>query len=707
MRPAWLALGLLFAAPAHAGERWPLWPSEVTRAAEPLRVGEARQLLVVPEAHKLQALRALERYPTALVAPILLESLTDGTASIRREALQACLERVLLECIPGALRQWHSETPDTGARIAALRVLALDAPTAPGRPELLISALRDPDESVRAEAAHTLARVTWPDDLLLRVRTALIGKLADTAPPVRRAAARSLGLLGPLPGRPAARSAARGDPPADLPAAPTPSSPATPAPSAPTGPAPSPPDLLAAPATSPGPAPAAPRDPGLRLADPAPLALARLLADPDPQVRQDAAEALGNLRDPRAAPPLLRALEAGDEVYVSRAMVLALAALPGLEVDAALLRLLDVPPRGLTYRTVGEALGRRPAPSPALVDGLVARMREETLQGHVLDVLLLLGDAAAPALRAARARGLEPQLERAVDRLLAALTPPTDPPRWRTPWPDPADRDAWHRRLGDAREGLAAAAALALAAPPWLGPAAAGALARELGPAQRRPWLLALAAAARPHIPDDDAVTHARLAAWAGDPGLAVLDRCLALAALTHGHARSGADLAAATLAAVAADPRPAMRACAAAATDDDPLLAALLRDESPRVRAAASFHVAACPLPPGRATQATIARLAAQDTHPGVVRAAQAALARLRAPSPERCDWQLIDLGEPRPRTQAEGAGLGWVDLRWHDRDLRLPAEPLGERRWLLFPGLDDAAPLGPDAAPVRRDPP
>src|SRR5688500_10707040 len=100
MRVASLALGVLIAGTtittsvvATAAERWPLWPSEVTRAAEPLRVGEARNLLVVPEAHKLQALRALERYPTALVAPLLLQALADTTASVRREALQACLER--------------------------------------------------------------------------------------------------------------------------------------------------------------------------------------------------------------------------------------------------------------------------------------------------------------------------------------------------------------------------------------------------------------------------------------------------------------------------------------------------------------------------------------------------------------------------------------------------------------------------------------
>jgi len=642
---AGLALTALLATPAqaHAGDRWPLWPSEVTRLGEPLFAADDKDLLVATEASKLHALRALDRYPTPLIADIVLAGLEDRAVAVRREALQICHERALLRCIPAAVAQWQAgSTPDTSLRIAAMRVIALDAGTTPAHADLVLGALRDPDEAIRAESAYTLARVTWPSGQAQRVRTTLIGKLTDTAPPVRRAAARALGLLGPQ-------------------------QPATPAPNAPNAP---------------------------RFTDPAPLALARLLTDPDPQVRQDAAETLGALGDPRAAPPLIRAIETGDEAYVSRAMVIALGLLPGPDVDAALLRLLDAPPRGLTYRVVAESLGRRPTASPAVVDGLVARLREDALQSYVFESLLLLGDAAAPALRAAQSRGLEPPLDLAVRRLLAALTPPTTPASTAPSFPPAADRDAWHRQLTGTNP-LAAAAELARLAPDWLGLAAAGAFSRDHGPALRRPWLLAVAVQPRAILIRANPVTAARLATWSADASLPALDRCLALAALARGEHDARATAA---IARAAADASPSVRACAAVETRDPVDFAGLLRDGSPRVRATAAFVLAACPRRVPPATQAIVADLATRDPHPGVLRTARAALARLQSPHNTPCTWHLRDAGEP---TRNDATSLGWVDATWQPTDtaepelLRLPVHALGDRRWLFLPAAERLTPM------------
>jgi hypothetical protein len=398
-------------------------------------------------------------------------------------------------------------------------------------------------------------------------------------------------------------------------------------------------------------------------------------------------------------------LEAGDESFVSRSLLSAIASLPGPDVDANLLRLLDAPPRAIAQRLVAEAIGRRYAPSPTLIDGLIARLREDALQTTVLEILLQQGEAAGPALRAIQARGLEPQLALPIARLLATLEPPTRAASLAPTWPDPADGDAWHLRLADPSAGLAAALALAADPPSWLGRAAAGALAHPVGPAQRRPWLLALATAPRALLPADDAAAPARLAAWADDDGLPVFDRCLALAALGRGHAPAHAELAETALSTAARDPRPAVRACAAALATDDALLAGLLHDDSPRVRTVASYHIAACPLRPSPTTQSQLASLAASDNHPGVIRAATAALAHLRAPSPEPCSLGFLDLGEARGRLALDRAGPGWIDLRWRGQALRLPFELLGDRRYLLLPGLDDATVLPLDISPPRPE--
>jgi hypothetical protein len=224
-------------------------------------------------------------------------------------------------------------------------------------------------------------------------------------------------------------------------------------------------------------------------------------------------------------------------------------------------------------------------------------------------------------------------------------------------------------------------------------------LAGSHGPAQRRAWLLALAAGTR-RLASADPVTPAQLAGWAADPGLAPLDRCLALAGLgrvdrTHAALRDRA------IAAAAADRDPAMRACAATATRTSSILAGLLRDPSPRVRALAGFTVAACPVGRERDTAAELARLALADPHPGVARAAAAALVR---PHPgEPCRWQLVDAGEAGP---GDEAGPGWVDLEWREQTLRLPALPLGAHRWLLLPTSEPVTPRHLAPASARTAP-
>ncbi|HEY0136527.1 MAG TPA: hypothetical protein VGB85_20735, partial [Nannocystis sp.] len=142
-------------------------------------------------------------------------------------------------------------------------------------------------------------------------------------------------------------------------------------------------------------------------------------------------------------------------------------------------------------------------------------------------------------------------------------------------------------------------------------------------------------------------------------------------------------------IAAAAADRDPAMRACAATTARDGSTLAGLLRDPSPRVRAFAGFTAAACPVGRARDTEAELARLALADPHPGVARAAAAALVRPRGGEP--CGWQLVDAGEANP---GDEAGPGWVDLEWREQTLRLPALPLAAHRWLLLPTSEPVSP-------------
>ncbi|MCY1062235.1 HEAT repeat domain-containing protein [Nannocystis sp. SCPEA4] len=640
----------LLAARADADEprRWPLWPTEVARAAEPLVAPPESELRLVRDSRRVAAVRDLDVFATPLVAPILVAALDDRSSAVRREVLQACLERQLLACAATARKIWQTELDDPALRVAALRVVVL-APDG-DRLQLFLSALRDPDPLIRAESMRTFAAATWPKDQLAVVRTNLIAKLADPTPEVRRAAAHGLGVLGP-------------------------------------------------------------DDPRGNRSDGA-LPLTRLLLDPDPQVRQDTADALARLRDPRAAPALLRALQVGDETYVGRSLLHALAALPGpgtrpgdaapdgLDIDAELLRLLDAPPRNLLPRHVAEAIARRRAPSAALAEGLVARLREDALRQTelhalrqpALDALLGLGEAARPALTAALARGLEPPLEREVRRLLAALEPPQKPAVFASPWPADGDREAWQAALADPDPAarLRAASALGARAPEWLGGAAGHRLALAGGADTRRPWLLALASA--PGWTALEPALLVRLGIWAGDPGLASADRCLAVAALAR-HRPDGAPfLRVAGEQAAAADP--AVRACTAGALAwmspraAEPLLAGLLRDPSARVRTTAVLALA-CRDRPAAGFAPQLALMAVRDPEPAVLRAVE--LAR----EPEPCaGWGLV-LAPP-------GETGPWLAVRLRGHELLVPAETLGSLRLAFGPGLGEATLLESTSAPA-----
>ncbi|MEZ4383170.1 MAG: HEAT repeat domain-containing protein [Nannocystaceae bacterium] len=188
---AGLALGLFFGlarpAAAEPERRWPLWPTEIDYAAAALRDDAAT------ESQRQSALDALDAYATPLVEPYILTALRDDSPQLRRDALQACDRRRLKSCVDDARRLWLAPQSELSNRLYALRVLLLD-PTA-AHVDLLLAALREPAELLRIEAARLLGITALGPEEARRVRAALVAKLADPAPEVRRAVARALGLL--------------------------------------------------------------------------------------------------------------------------------------------------------------------------------------------------------------------------------------------------------------------------------------------------------------------------------------------------------------------------------------------------------------------------------------------------------------------------------------------------------------------------------
>ncbi len=335
------------------------------------------------------------------------------------------------------------------------------------------------------------------------------------------------------------------------------------------------------------------------------LTVVTQLEDPTPQVRREAGRTLGLMRDPRAAPALLRALRAGDESYVSETMLHALVLLPGEEVDRALLEFLDDPPRGLSRRILAQKIGLRPNPSPELLEQLTARLQESDLHSYVLTSLLLQGEQAREVLEAARSRGLEPGSDLEVQRLLANLdhAEVEDAPMdsWRSSakqqQPSLNNRRAWLARLqAPPRARLDAARTLGQASPVWLFDATMAGIGHRQHPGPVRGHLLALANS-RGDLPRHNHIVYTnfvRLAAWARDRSLSPSDRCLASFALARGR-DGGAQLrklSAETLEDLAGDPSAELRGCVAQLLSgtDDPLLLALLHDPSAGVRAHAAF---------------------------------------------------------------------------------------------------------------------
>ena len=187
-----LPLLLIALAPADPPDvHWPLWPSAVARDAEPLTHGAPG---AIADNRRLAALRALDRYPTALIADLVVQALADPSPQIRREALQRCAARQIPACGSAARQIWRDPTGDLSNRLYALRVLAAEGSAE--SVQILLAALRLPMEVLRAEAIHLLATTPLPADSAPEIRASLVAKLADSAPEVRRAAARGLGLLG-------------------------------------------------------------------------------------------------------------------------------------------------------------------------------------------------------------------------------------------------------------------------------------------------------------------------------------------------------------------------------------------------------------------------------------------------------------------------------------------------------------------------------
>lgn len=592
--------------------RYPIWPTEIDRIAAPLR-----DPTLMSESARIAALEELGEYATEVILPDLEFALTDPSPQVRTVALQLCVDRRMLACVPAAERLWAEG--DGGVRLMALRLLSQD-PT-PAHLDLIYEAMRDPNDKVREQALALLVDAPLTPELAAKARQELVAQLGDFSAGVRRTAAQSLGRMGPGEGA---------------------------------------------------------------------LALVRLLDDIDPNVATAAAVSLGQLADPRSAPALRRALENPNNANFASAAVTALARLPGAEIDMALLELLDTPPRNVGRPEIAKAIGRRSDPSAELIAGLVDRMRDPELREPSTQALLWLGERAVPRLQAAAERGLEPDIEIEVERLLAARRLEPTPRLADTrdsgqavplTLPELHDRDAWFELLGDP-EAMAAGAALAEQLPAWFEGALAWQLDRAATAEQVRPWLTALALAPEPTL-DDDAhgLAWTRIAGWAQSVDGSAEARCLATLALARAVGTRHAEAMRAELRALASAHLADVRGCAAlslARFGEDPLLEALLADPSPRVRA-----LTALALRQVRKPAAVVrSRLALQSDRDTEMRARTSAALTLASRDPDA----VLVLLRGRSNTTGLGDSGHWEQFEFGEHEVDVPLLG-GDRGWAIVP--------------------
>lgn len=175
-RFSWLAAALcLTVTPASAL----IWPSAV-RAIE-------RDLAVADVGVRRRAAHRLRELPRAALARALLRAVDDGDVEVRLAAAQAAQGRTI-EGLSERVVAWLTET-DVRLRIAAAELLT-SAPV-PRAVAPLARALSDSEPAVRRAAAGALA-VSGSSDAVI----SLLGRLDDSVVEVRQAVVRALSDLG-------------------------------------------------------------------------------------------------------------------------------------------------------------------------------------------------------------------------------------------------------------------------------------------------------------------------------------------------------------------------------------------------------------------------------------------------------------------------------------------------------------------------------